>query len=516
MREAELSQSIRRTLALLEENDRREAYMDDPILWARERLGVYIWSNPDNPDRSQAAVMRSVAENKNTAVKAAHGTSKSFSAATLILWWLDTRYPRAFVATTAPSTAQIGGIVWRELRRMLKHMRQRYEQGLLEYPPPPGKITANNVWKDDDGTILGWGRKPPDEDLDSAFQGIHDVYVLAIGDEATGLSEDMVDALANITSNATSRRLLLCNPTDPSSYIGRVFQEDTGAWNLITISVFDNPNFTREEVPLEVRAALSDQVYVDDKKREYGEDSPRYKSRVLGEFAYDSENVLFGDREIATGLDTEIEPTEDPPVLGVDVARYGGDKSTIYVNDNGRLRFHSAWDKASGIETSNRIHRAALETGAREVRIDGIGLGGPIVDLVANMSEGAYGVREVRGSAASPDRRKWYNWRAWSHDAVRDLMASGGLDLDPDDRVVIDQLTGIRYSFPGAGGMLIEGKEDMRKRGLKSPDHSDAFIYAALTDTHISASSRDQGASEVVILDDLDIFSEEERLWDSV
>ena len=516
MRRTEIVSTVSRTLDLMDERERRLRYMDDPVLWAKERMGITMWRNPDNPDRSQAAIAESVAANKNTAVKAGHGTSKSFTAAALILWWMDTRYPRAFVATTAPSTAQIGGIVWRELRRMVKNLQARYEQGLTDLPPPPGRITADNVWKDDDGTILGWGRRPPEEELDSAFQGIHDVYVLAIGDEAAGLSEDMVDALGNITSNATSRRLLICNPTNPASYIGKLFREDTGAWNLLSISVLDNPNFTGEDVPPEVRQSLSDQQYVEDKKKEYGEGSPRYKSRVLGEFAFDSENVLFGDEEIARGLDTVLVPTDNRPVLGVDVARYGGDTSVIYMNDGGRIRFVEEWDKASGVESANRIHRKALDLDAREVRIDALGLGGPIADFVVNLAEGRYDVVEMRGSAASPDKRKWWNWRAWSHDAVRDLMLQGAIDLDPLDDKVQDQLTGVRYTFPGAGGMLIESKEDMRKRGLKSPDRSDAFIYAALSDDHMRVSSKPKNTSEVITLDNLDVFDVNERMWDFV
>lgn len=508
--------TIRRTLELLSDRDRRLSYFHDPIAWAQDRLGATIWSNPKAPERSQAAIMQSVADNKDTAVKAAHGLSKSWTAAALIVWWLDTRYPRAFVATTAPSTAQISGVVWREVRRMLKAMRERYDQGLIDYAPPPGRITADSVWKDDDGTILGWGRKPPEQDLDSAFQGIHDLYVLAIGDEAAGLSNDMVDALGNITSNATSRRVLICNPTNPASYIGHLFKAQPDNWNFISMSVFDSPNFTGEPVPEELAMALSDQTYVDAKKAEYGENSSRYKSRVLGEFAFDSEDTLISDEDLAVAFDVDIQPSGEQPVLGVDVARYGTDLSVIYSNDRGRIRLVDSWERASGVETANRIHRAALDALAQEVRIDGIGVGGPIVDMVANLSKGRYRVVELRGSAASPDRRQWHNWRAWSYDAVRYALRRGEIDLDFSDTKLVDELGGIRYSFPGTGGMLLESKEDMRRRGLKSPDFADAFIYAAITDEMVEASTGVDTPERLVPLNEVMMSGDNERLWDYV
>lgn len=504
--------TIRRSLELLDNMKRREQYFDDPILWAKDRLGVTVWMNPSNPKRSQAELLRSIAKNKDTAVKAGHSVSKSFSVALAIVWWLDTRYPDVFVASTAPSVAQISGAVWAEVRKFRKTLERRYESGLNEYPGPPGYITSDNMWKEDDGTILGWGRKPPDQDIDSAFQGIHRKYVLAIGDEAVGLSEELIDALSNITSNETSRRVIVCNPTNPSSYIGRLFKEKPKNWNFITISVFDNPNFTGEEVPVETKESLADESFVESKRQEYGEGSPRWNSRVLGEFDYDTTNSLFTDREFSVAFDCDISPGyESRPVLGVDVARFGGDSSVIYLNEDGRVRFYSSWEKTSGTDTASIIHRAAIDTGAREVRIDGLGLGGPIVDLVLQHSEGKYAVREIRGSAASPDRKQWHNWRAWSFDKVRGMMLDGLIDLDYGDRKLADELGGIEYRFADSGGLVIESKDDMRKRGIKSPDHADAFIYAAIPDDVIESANQ---KNVMVSLDHGYFVEEHEKMWD--
>src|SRR5690606_7660449 len=89
--------------AALTEFDRRvqsDAYFHDSVAWADYMLAIRLWSK-------QREICVSVKDHKSVAVKAGHGVGKSFLAAVLICWWMDTRYPKVYVATTAPSTAQI-------------------------------------------------------------------------------------------------------------------------------------------------------------------------------------------------------------------------------------------------------------------------------------------------------------------------------------------------------------------------------------------------------------------------
>jgi hypothetical protein len=437
-------------------------------------LDIDLWSK-------QKTIARDVMMSKSVAVKAGHGVGKSLLVSILICHWIDTRYPNAFVASTAPSTAQIGGIVWREVRKHYANIARRHKDGLIDHELP-GYITADNQWKTADGVILGFGRKPPDNKEDDAFQGLHDAYVLAVGDEAVGLTEEMIDALSNITSNADSRRILIANPTNPASHFAKIFKEDTGAWSLHSISVLDSPNFTDEknDLPPETLAKLTDPSYVEDKKKEYGENSARYKARVLGEFAFDTGETLFTEDVTNKGIDTDITPSsETRPVLGCDVARFGDDSSVVYSYWDGKLRFVSSWEKSPTTETALKIHRAAIDEGAGEVRIDASGVGGGVVDEVVRLSEGRYVVIEMIGSAASPDKRQWHNARAFWWDKTRELMSHRKIDLDVMDERVRDEFLSVEYKFSKVtGGLLIESKDDMRARGMKSPDYADAAVYA--------------------------------------
>lgn len=491
-------------LSKLEERREKMRFFNDPVLWAEQYLGIRPWSK-------QAEVAMSLVDNKNVVVKAGHEVGKSWLAGLLICWWVDTRWDLpggCFVVSTAPSTRQINAIVWREVRKFFNLAKKRYAEGKVDHPLP-GYITSDAHWRLPDGIELGYGAKPPDgADKDTgndSMSGIHARYVLAVGDEAVGLSKGLIGDLANITSNATSRRFLICNPTNPLSYVASIFKRDLQGWAKHTISVFDSPNFhgrgvcnperckdyeahqemePYEGFPVEVLETLVDQSYVDDMAEEHGENSPTYISRVLGEFAWDMGFTLIRPEDIAKGLDCEITPsTETRPVLGVDVSRSkAGDKNTVYKWHDGKLRFVEDWNEPNALNTAERINTLALAHGVSEVRIDGVGLGGAIADYVREASQGRYEVIEILGGDPSPDKHRWYNFRAWMYWSFQDRLAKGLIDLDEEDDKLQEQMLGLEIKKRSAGmdSLLLESKEDMRKRGVHSPDHADAAVYASI------------------------------------
>lgn len=490
-----LKRAVDDVLIELGRRKRSSQYFDDVDAWAEYMLGATLWSK-------QREVVRAVQENKSVAVKAGHGVGKSFLVALLICHWVDTRYPECFVASTAPSQAQIGAIVWREIRNFKALIEKRHKNGDIDHQLP-GYITSLNEWKSDDGTMIGFGRRPPEQKEESAVQGIHARYVLFVGDEACGLSAEMVDAGANITSNENSRRILIGNPTNPGSHFGRIFREDTGAWSLHTISVLDSPHFTDEgkTLPAHVMDSLTSPEYVEDKKKEYGEDSPRYKARVLGEFAYDLGDTLIKETDLAVARDVQVfVPNDVYTILGCDIARMGADKSVMYKVELGyhqidkdvtsdsvrKLELVDSWDDARTTESANRIHKWAVDLGANEVRVDGSGIGGGVLDILLGRDDVNYIIIDMNSNGASPDRRKWHNSRAYWWDTMRSLIRNKGVSIQSKDERVQDELMSVEYKFNAqSGGLVIESKDDMKKRGQKSPDFADAAIYACADMDHL-------------------------------
>jgi hypothetical protein len=446
---------------------RKQEYLNDPALWAKEVLGKHMWSK-------QQEIAKSVVHNSHTAVVSCNGAGKSGLAGMLGVWWIATHDPYdVALICSAPTYVQIARVLFREIQDNFK-LAEKHGHKL------PGYITQGQEWKLDDGTVIAFGRRPADKDIVSAFQGIHRRYVMVILDEAGGIPEDLYTATEAVTNTEGARVLAIGNPDNRGTPFHKIFRDDP-TWHKIKISAFDTPNFTAEKdsVPPELLPLLIQPTWVEKQKISWGEDSARYRSKILAEFPDEADNTFFSQSNIDKGIDTDIqEDMTVKAVLGVDVARFGEDDSVAYINRGGRLRRLETWSKATATETANRIHRMAIDNAVSEVRIDAAGLGGPVVDLVAALSDGKYLVISMYGSAASPDKTRWHNARAANYDALKEGLSAGKIDLDPDDKVLLEEILMISYKFTPKGAILIESKDDMRSRGVKSPDSLDAAVYA--------------------------------------
>jgi hypothetical protein len=449
----------------LRKRSRKAEYLTDVTLWAKEVLGKTLWSK-------QREIADSVVTNSHTAVVSCNGAGKSGLAGILAVWWVAVHEPEdVAVICSAPTYIQIARVLFREIQDNFKLAAEHGEK-------LPGYITQSQEWKLDDGTVMVWGRRPADKDIVSAFQGIHRRYVMVILDEAGGIPEDLYTATEAVTNTEGARVLAIGNPDSRGTPFHRIFREDP-TWNKIKISAFDTPNFTNEVVPDELRPLLIQPAWVERQKISWGEESARYKSKILAEFPNEADNTFFSQAAIDKAIDTEIADDANlPAVLGVDLARFGEDDSVVYINRGGRCRKLDSWSKATAIESANRVHRLAIEHGVEEIRVDAAGLGGPVVDLLANLANGKYLVISMLGSAASNDRTRWLNARAQSFDSLREQMLSGTLDIDSEDKVLLEEILMIHYKFSSKGAIQIESKDDMRSRGVKSPDSLDALVYA--------------------------------------
>lgn len=430
-------------------------HLADPAAWAADKLGAHLWSK-------QREIAQSVAAHKRTAVKSCHGAGKSWTAGMLATWWIDTHPPgEAIVVSTAPTHKQVHAVLWEEIRK-------QHRTGQL-----PGTVLQTDEWKIND-VLVGMGRKPADHDA-HGFQGIHRRYVLVILDEACGIPEALWTAVEAITTNADCRILAIGNPDDPATEFGKVCSPGSG-WNVLQISSFDTPNLSGEDVPDGLRHLLPDPDWVEDARKRWGEDSPVYRSKVLGEFPEISQDTLIPQRYILEAQAREVDPTMQPGRLGVDVARFGTDRTVIALARGGHVRIIESRGKQSTTETTGRVvHHLAENPGTIEARVDGVGVGGGVVDQLA---EQGHPVMDMQAGAGSSDPMIYKNARAEWYWCLRTLFEQGAIDLDPDDDELAAQLGALRYAYTSRGQLLIESKDDMRKRGMPSPDRADAVMLA--------------------------------------
>ena len=444
-------------LRLLQERAAPTPYVDDPVTWVAQRTGEHLWSK-------QREIAASVVANKRTAVKASHAVGKSFLAARLIAWWMDVHPPgEAFVVSTAPTFRQVQAVLWREVG---KAFRKAAANGYTL----PGRLNQTEWLIGSE--LVGYGRKPADQD-EHGFQGIHARYVLVILDEACGIPRQLWTAVEAITTGPDCRILAIGNPDDPATEFGEVCKRP-GLWNIITVPAASTPNFTGEAVPAYMRPLLVEPQWAADLKTSRGETSPEYTSKVLAEFPDSSSDTLipYGWIERARERDLIPGPTVE---LGVDVARYGTDESVIYRRQGPVARLLGTFGQQPTTETTGRVIAALRETGASLAKVDGVGVGGGVVDQLAELG---YPVADMQAGARPNDPDTFVNARAEWYWGLRQRFEVGDIDIDPDDAELAAQLAQIKYKYTSRGQLQIESKDDMKKRGLSSPDRADALMLA--------------------------------------
>lgn len=441
---------------------------DDPVEWARARAHIHLWS-------IQREIAQSIVENRRTAVHAAHGVGKSFLAATLAAWWVDTHDPmETMVVTTAPSLDQVHAILWEELR------------GIHERSGLPGIVQRTDRWLVN-GRLVAMGRKPPDH-AESAFQGVHRKYVLVILDEACGIPAWLWTAVETITTGPHCRILAIGNPDDPNSHF-RKLCSGTPGWESYKISCFDSPNFTDEPVPGEYRDlfrdVLTDKDWADQRAAEWGVDNPLYTAKVLGEFPTDNPwSVVRMSDTSACRISTPRSLEERTPVeLGVDVG--GGTDETVIRERRGMVAGREWREQSDKPESISRLIMHAIhESGATSVKVDSIGVGAGVVGELRNLREvGAHSAKVygVNVSERARDATKYFNLRSqlwWecgrlaSEDRIWDLSQMENADN------TIAQLLEPHYQHDLKGRVKVELKDEVRKRLGRSPDYADALLLA--------------------------------------
>lgn len=480
----QFAEALRKAAGRVNEDAKTSMYFNDPVLWAEERAGLILWSK-------QKEILTSLVNNKRTAVKSCHSIGKTFISAVAAAWWIDTRF-NSMVQSTAPTYEQVHGQLWEEIRKL------HTQVGL------PGQVNEADQWKRpmlNEGTgrtkniLVGQGRKPADNNI-HGFHGIHRPDgVLVLLDEGCGLHQSLFTGAEAITTATFDRQLTTGNPDDPDTEFGDIFENRQGQWNLITVSALDTPNFTPEGDELRKKykddpeklayvermlGGLPQPDKIEEQKELWGEDSPRYLSKVLAQFPLVSEDSLFTPAELATGLANRVEVDENPfKVLGVDPARYGDDKAAIVLNTDGKLDIIATYQTMDLMQLAARVHKHALDLEVDQVRVDAVGVGGGVMDRLVQLSNAAgkpYVVIEMVASASPPDRSLHRNARAYWYDTMKHKLRSGHIEL-PDSKELLNEMSRVRYEYPN-GIMKIESKEDMRKRGVSSPDLLDAAVIA--------------------------------------
>lgn len=199
----------------------------------------------------------------------------------------------------------------------------------------------------------------------------------------------------------------------------------------------------------------------------------QYRQEFLCDFTASSENAFIPLDVVQRAVRADNPPETwnfAPVVLGVDVARFGDDSSVIYV----RQGLHSIdIQKYHGIDLmqfADKVVSSIRKFQPEYVFIDSVGIGAGVCDRLRML--GHRNIIDVN-AGSKPNGPQFKNRRAEMWADMKEWLEFGG-DIS-DDQVLIADLTGVEYKFDVADRLQLERKEDMRKRGLSSPDVADAL-----------------------------------------
>ena len=451
------------------------SYVHDPILWGKDVLGFV-------PDPQQEPFIREYLKNRFNAAKSGHGTGKSCSLSVISMHFLTTRQ-FSVVPTTAPSKHQLHDILWKEHAKWIR--RSPYLSALLEWTAETVKVRGyGNEWH----AIARTARAKSDDKSNVGLQGFHagphSGGLLYIIDEASGVDESSMNAVEGALSEPDVYVAMGGNPTHLHGTFYNAFHKDSHLWpGLHTLSCLDSK--------------VVDPGYATRIGEKYGYDSDEYRVKVLGEFPYQETSGLvpMSALMLAFELDPEVDNILQEKYVegGLDVALSGQNRTVLYLR-KGNVVFYKkicpeTEEKAIAKWVIERIKRYKIH----RLTVDCVGAGSGVFSHLCDMGYKKTCIAFKSGSKpighnkylGHDEDQEFLNIRAQAYWYVRRLFIHQQIALAyaKDDEDIREQLATIQVERSTNGRTIqIESKEKMRKRGMKSPDESDALVLCFASD----------------------------------
>jgi len=411
------------------------------------------------PSKQQERFLKALVTSKKTrfSIKSGHGTGKTAMLSWVIIWFMTTR-PYCRIPCTAPTQPQLYDILWSEVAKWIKRIKDPRLKNSFEWTA----THISNKWEKETWFAVARSSNKPEN-----MQGFHGDNLLFIIDEASGVEQNIFEVINGALSTEGALCIMTGNPTQLSGTFYDSHTKSKEYWETFTFSCLDSERVSQE--------------YIDMMANDYGEDSNVYKIRVLGEFPVEEDDTIipYSWAEQASNNEFDVEDRNADVHIGVDVARYGDDKTEICVRQENKVINWKTYSKKSTMETVGNIMLIVKEYDNNDVyiNVDDTGVGGGVTDRLeelmgdnpnvtingVNNGSKPYDEEAFRNRGAE----LWWNLRL----KIRDIQ------IPKNDRLVA-QLATRKYKLLSNGKIELEKKDDMKKRGLKSPDKADALTLA--------------------------------------
>ena len=450
--------------------------------WHRSPLAYVIECVGDIPTHQQAEILKALEHYNFVAVKSGHGIGKTRLEGWITNWWLDTRGLR--VAITGPAADQLNNVVWPEVldcnRRKFHWLSEQYVS------------TAEELRYKVDGE--GWRAilRTARPDNDDALQGFH--KVLFVLDEGSGIRDKIFEVAEGAFGDPENYGLMMGNPTRQSGYMFNVFHQKS-FWHTLSFSSENSLTdtdyrYTFIDVHGDIRVmsckGRQTRTWVQNMRDKYGLSSNVYRVRVLGEFGNIGRDQLIESQWMEKVFTTQTERTADAKRrMGIDPAWTGEDDTGVVIRQGDHILHAESWHGFDLVESFNRLKVLWDEWKVDVGHIDTVGVGAGLYDMfrhaVYQNSQLGYPVIKVHCSERAPEDkdgecktlRDWLWWKSRKFFRERKVVFEGR-EKAPAWHQLRNELLEPTYKIIN-GKVVAESKDDMKKRGLKSPNLADAL-----------------------------------------
>lgn len=443
-------------------------YQKDPVLFANEVLLF-------EPDEWQRDALMDLAQTPKVAIKSGQGVGKTGMEAVALLWFL-TCFPYPRVVATAPTKQQLHDVLWSEVAKWQE--RSPLLKSILKW-------TKTYIYMV--GHEKRWFATARTATKPENMQGFHEDNMLFIIDEASGVADPIMEAILGTLSGGNNKLLMCGNPTKTSGTFYDAFYSSRWMYKCHTVSSEDSPRTSKDNIK-----ALIDR---------FGYDSNVVRVRVRGLFPKQEDDVFISLQLLEDAVKLDLEPEDAEEVktpnridIGVDVARFGDDNTVIAQKIDGLipdLQVRHGQDTMRTVGDIVRLYKDLTDEypGYSDyvyVKIDDTGVGGGVSDRLKEVKEEEHldkmlvvPVNFAKKAPKTKSARFYDDIVTWMWSNVRDMMEAKELKL-PDDSILVGEFSTRKYHFLSNGKQRLESKDDLKKRGLNSPDRADAVALACM------------------------------------
>jgi hypothetical protein len=479
----------------------RKLWHDDPVLYCRQRLGLIA-------THQQRAILNAIVpEGAKVSIRSGHNIGKTGVAAAIVLWFMETRdYPR--IPCTAPTSAQLKNALWGELGKWIRKADQ-----LAQARHDPPRLWLSTLFRLTEDRL--YDRAAPREWFavartahpthPEALQGFHatdivisedglvaedlgDANLLFVVDEASGVHDAIFETAEGALASPGARLLMTGNPTRLGGYFALSHRSRRGQYTTL--------HFRSQDSPLCAPDFRSNLV------AKFGEGSNVVRVRADGEFPEADDDALIPLPHCEAALQRERPEGRllAPRRLGVDVARLGTNRTALLLRQGVLVEQARVFGRQDTMVTVGCVLVALVEWEADEIAIDTIGLGAGVYDRLAELTPQTPGLsaavvgymrrrgwqrlplQSVNAALPAPARKQgepqgrtlrdhlWLEMAAWLREEQAVIACGNPLAED-----LAGELATPTFRLDSSGRIVVEGKDDMLRRGVQSPDLADAL-----------------------------------------